>query len=142
MPVATFSERNVWVYEGPTGNCIAGFRQRGTTLNRETYFYMSICITNPEPGTYALVASQNQKFDTACNWSPSRKWCCGPEGSDWFYYCFAGRLDVDYCSSRGSGNTCVMRTSSSWCQITDYCAYVHISYFLHFPNHHSEGRNS
>jgi hypothetical protein len=63
MPVATFSARNVWIYEGPTGQCIAGFRQRGTTSNRETYFYMSICFTDPETDTYSLVDVENRRLE-------------------------------------------------------------------------------
>ena len=64
MPVTTFSARDVWIYEGPTGKCVAGFRQRGTTTNAETYFYLDICLSTPQLGDYCLVNSEEQSIES------------------------------------------------------------------------------
>lgn len=63
MPVTTFSARNIWVYDGPTGDCVAGFHQRGSTTNTETYFYLDICFSSPEQDQYDLVNDKGQRIE-------------------------------------------------------------------------------
>ena len=63
MPVTTFSARNLWIYDGPTGACVAGFRQRGTTTNTETCFYLDICLSSPEHDECNLVNEQGQRME-------------------------------------------------------------------------------